>query len=258
MRKRTYSLWKGILIPIIIGGMAYGSNTLLGSPITKRENPARIEQIVENSEDVSNSLIAKARSFVANEIRTTHTTPAEKNQKSNDYQKPKEKQTQKPVQIPTTDFSKYTDEDLLARLVFAEGLPCPKDEKIAIAYSVVNRTRDGLKYNGEGSLRSVIFKANEKGIHQYSCLNKNDKALLFFENPEEYNAEKFRECLDVAEGVLSGKYKDPTNGANLYCLETQLESDDTPYWAGKTDLVDKVNTPSYWLHGFFKEHKSRK
>jgi len=110
----------------------------------------------------------------------------------------------------TLDFSKDTNEVLLARMLFGEARNCSDLEKVAIAYTAINRASDGKKWNGE-TIKESILKP-----WQYSCFNKDDPNREKLMNPEKYDAKSFEKCLQISRDVLSEKYKDQTNGATHY------------------------------------------
>ena len=111
----------------------------------------------------------------------------------------------------TSDFKDDSDEVLLARMLFGEARNCSKDEKIAIAFTALNRNKDGKKWNGEGNIKDVLLCK-----WQYSCFNSNDHNRAKLMDPETYDRVSFEACLDVARNVLNGNYKNPMDGATHY------------------------------------------
>lgn len=134
----------------------------------------------------------------------------------------------------TIDFLKDTDEILLARMIFGEARNCSNTEKVAVAYTAINRVNDHKKWNGE-TLREVILKS-----WQYSCFNKDDTNRKKLMNPEQYDSQSWKLCLNVAEEVLSKKVKDPTSGATHYFNPNIVSS--YPDWASKLTKVGKIQT----------------
>lgn len=110
----------------------------------------------------------------------------------------------------TDDFSKDSEEVLLARMLFGEAENCSDLEKVAIAYTAINRVNDGKKWNGE-TIKEVILKPK-----QYSCFNEKDPNKNKLKDPETYGPKTFLHCLKISRNVLAGKYNDPTNGATHY------------------------------------------
>ena len=119
------------------------------------------------------------------------------------------------------DFSDDSDVVLLARMLYGEGRDRSDAEKVAIAYSAINRINDGKKWNGV-DIRSVVLARK-----QYSCFNRNDtnrKKLMDPEN-KNYSPREWGKCLKISQDVLGGKLADPTGGATHY------HTGENPYWA---------------------------
>ena len=117
---------------------------------------------------------------------------------------------------PTPHFD-YTRRDvtMLAKLLFGEGRGANDNTLAAIAYSAVHRTIDG---RWQDSLQKVITSPR-----QYTSFNyDNPNFRLINSNPGDYektNRVEWKRALRIAEGVLSGKIKDPTKligGATSY------------------------------------------
>ena len=141
----------------------------------------------------------------------------------------------------TNDFAKDDDKTLLARMLFGEARSCSEQEKVAIAYTVLNRANDGKKWNGT-DVRSVILCP-----YQYSCFNQADPNRAKVMNPRGYDAKSWNECLRVAEEVLEGKYQDPTKGATHYHT---LSSN--PTWASSPKM-EKIGRIGNSAHTFYRE-----
>lgn len=144
-------------------------------------------------------------------------------------------------------FSKDTDEIILARMLFGETRSCSDLEKVAVAYTAINRVNDGKKWNGE-TLKEVILCPK-----QYSCFdakNPNRKELM---DPEKYDKSSFEDCLQIARGILENKYQDPTNGATHY-FNPELAN---PSWARSRSMKKigkiKVGEGKYSKHEFYLE-----
>ncbi len=135
----------------------------------------------------------------------------------------------------TRNLENENETYLLARMVYGEARGESKNEQIAVAYVALNRLKEKRFGN---NLKEVLLQP-----HQFSCFNRNDVNRTKLMNPE---AETFEQCLEVARGVLSGKYKDNTNGATHYFNPKQAN----PRWAGG---MQRTNTPSYLEHRFYKE-----
>ncbi len=155
-----------------------------------------------------------------------------------------EKMLMTPHTYKTDDFYKDTDEMLLARMLLGETEDCSEIEKIAVAYTAINRTNDGKKWNGE-TLQEVILKP-----YQYSAFNENLNAKL--KNPMTYNLNEFEICLELAKEILAGKYSDPTKGATHYLNPNHpdLKGKPLPSWTNSMEKIGRIEN-SY--HVFYKE-----
>jgi spore germination cell wall hydrolase CwlJ-like protein len=127
----------------------------------------------------------------------------------------------------------YTDVELLGKLIYGEARSCSDTEKIAVAYTALNRVSDGDPRNGD-TLREVILKP-----YQYSCFNSKDPNSAKIRSAHKNDPQVYRECLEIAEKVLSGKYKDPTNGAINYHTNNIAKK---PDWARKLDRIGRLKT----------------
>jgi len=141
----------------------------------------------------------------------------------------------------TRDFNSDPTYILLARMLLGEAEGCSKIEKIAIAYTAINRANDGKKWNGETLRESILMP------RQYSCFNKDSKKSRVLQNPLRYNAQEFLSCLKLSREILGNKYSDPTNGATHYYNPKLVK---TPYWAKKLIKIGKIKDSH---HIFYKE-----
>lgn len=144
-----------------------------------------------------------------------------------------------PLIYKVSDFNEDPDQVLLARMLLGEAEDCSKIEKIAVAYTAINRAKDNKKWNGK-NLKEVILKP-----YQYSCFNKEYNQSL--KDPMRYNEKEFISCLNLAEEILNGKYKDPTGGATYYYNPSKIKK---PNWAKKLKRIGRIKN-SY--HVFYKE-----
>jgi len=140
----------------------------------------------------------------------------------------------------TDNLESDPDDILLARLIFGEARGCSRLEKQAVAYTVINRANDNKKWNGT-TIKEAALKP-----WQYSCFNKNDPNRKKLMNPD-YNKQEFEDCLEVAREVISGKVKDPTNGATHYFNPNVVK----PSWARKLKKIGNLNGRT--IHEFYKE-----
>jgi spore germination cell wall hydrolase CwlJ-like protein len=144
----------------------------------------------------------------------------------------------------TDNFYKDTDEVLLARLLLGECENCSNAEKIAVAYTVINRMNDGKKWNGE-TLQEVILSP-----FQYSAFNENLNAKL--KDPMSYNSQEFQSCLQLAKEILAGKHSDPTSGATHYLnpRHPDLWGKPLPKWTEELINIGRIQNS---FHVFYKE-----
>jgi len=124
--------------------------------------------------------------------------------------------------VPTVDmpesvdneFSRDTEVMLLARTIFGEARGRSEKLKIAIGFTVLNR----MKVRDQ-ELREVVLDPS-----QYSCFLRSDPNFSLLKNPlskkltNEDRAE-WPKCFKLAEGLLVGKFKDPTHGATHFHTE---------------------------------------
>lgn len=137
----------------------------------------------------------------------------------------------------TQNFQGDSDEVSLARTLFGEARNCSDKEKIAIAYTIINRANDNVKWNG-ADIFSVVHKP-----WQYCCYNPKDANLPKVKNPLAYEPKAFLHCLNLSKKILAGEFSDPTRGATSYHEQTIL-----PYWAPKMKKVGQIDK-----HIFYKE-----
>ncbi len=138
-----------------------------------------------------------------------------------------------PKNYRISNFNEDPDQILLARMLLGEAEECSKIEKIAVAYTAINRANDNKKWNGE-TLKEAILKP-----YQYSCFNKEYNQPL--KNPMSYNQKEFISCLNLAEKILAGEYKDPTDGATYYYNPSKIKK---PRW---TKGLEKVGVKAEFL-----------
>lgn len=151
---------------------------------------------------------------------------------------PQSQPEQAKIDYRTNDFSRDSDAVLMARMLFGEARNCSKAEKIAIAYTAINRARDGKRWNGETVREAILARK------QYSCFNENDINRKKLMDPLRYGSKSFYECFDIAQKVLNGDYADSGNGATHYYASTINQ----PAWAGKMRRIGKIDK-----HIFYKE-----
>lgn len=137
--------------------------------------------------------------------------------------------------IPTVDnpgwtgsFSDDTEEILLARLILGETEGQPKEAKIGVGFTVLNRLKK-KNPNWGLSIREIILKKNQydgmwnKDTYQKvrDPLNDNSKERL----------QEWHESYEVVTGVLSGNLSDFSNGATNF--HSFKDPRNFPGWATK-------------------------
>jgi len=104
------------------------------------------------------------------------------------------------VDIGLEDYlHRCSDTALLARMLFGEARNCSRQEKVAVAYTALNRAKDGKKWNGSTIEEAILKK------YQYSCFNQSDPNRRKLIHPARYDRKAWIECLDVADEVLRKK-----------------------------------------------------
>jgi spore germination cell wall hydrolase CwlJ-like protein len=225
---REYRARKSMKKKYLLGGLAIavaGALACLGieyavnrnSELRLKDTPKRIEQRIFPDE-FYNNLERKLDINSASE-----TKPAER----------------KPVSYKTSNFSKDSDEVLLARMLFGEARNCSDEEKVAVAYTALNRAKDGKKWNGT-DIRGTVLKK-----WQYSCFNSSDPNREKLMNPEAYDSKAWEKCLEISTGVLAGKCQDPTNGATHYFNPSVV----SPKWAKSMERKEVKGTK----HEFYRK-----
>lgn len=149
----------------------------------------------------------------------------------------------------TTDFSEDDDATIAARVAFGEARGCDPLERAIIIRTLVNRARDGKRWNGE-TIKEVALMPS-----QYSCFNKGDSNRKKVMDPEEYGAEMFYECLRIARAVLKPNVIDTmSQGATNYFNPDVVKKPKGWKWErleeiGHIDLGDGKKTK----HKFYRE-----
>lgn len=138
------------------------------------------------------------------------------------------------------DFREDSEICLLARLILGEAAGASTIEKIAVAYSAINRTKWGK------SLKEVILAP-----YQYSCFNEGTDSSKFLKNPLKYEPEEFYQSLEISKKILAGKYKDPTRGATHYYNPRLVKK---PFWANKLFSLGRIplGNKKFTHHVFYK------
>lgn len=131
----------------------------------------------------------------------------------------------------TGDFNDDTDQMILARAIFGEARSNNYSDKarVAVGWSIRNRVDDS---RWADNYHDVITQKDH-----YSAFNLSDDNRPYVENPfwrnNDIDKRAWYNCFEIAGKVISGKVKDPTNGANHY-YDSSIP---TPYWATQKTLV---------------------
>jgi hypothetical protein len=152
-----------------------------------------------------------------------------------DKMKELEKKIDDVINYRTNDFNNDSLQILVARTLLGEAEGCFELEKVAIAYTALNRATDRKEWNGK-TLKEAILKSN-----QYSCFNKEKDSSIFLKNPLRHNKKEFLECLEIATKFLNGKYKDPTKGATSYANPNHPDlNGKSPDWGSKMTKIGRI------------------
>lgn len=135
----------------------------------------------------------------------------------------------------TEDYVSDSDCVLLARMIFGECDGCSEDEKVSVAYTAINRMKDGLGWNGD-TLREVILKP-----YQYSSFNSGLDHRV--RDPMRHNSRGFLDALRIAKEVLDYEHKDPTNGATHFINHEHpsFRNRELPKWTRDFYEIGKIN-----------------
>ena len=116
--------------------------------------------------------------------------------------------------------------EYMAKTVWGEARGEDKEGRIAVASVSLNR-KNKQGWMGK-TIKDVCLKK-----WQFSCWNENDPNLEKIKN---LKLEDLTEFLDIAYGVVSGMYEDPTSGSTHYYAKSMKSP---PKWAeGKEPVLD--------------------
>lgn len=135
--------------------------------------------------------------------------------------------------IPTVDEPKWTenfdddtDEILMARLILGEAENQPKEAKIGVGFTVLNRLKK-QNPNWGYSIREIILKDNQyDGMWNEHTYKKVRDPLS---DTSENRLQQWQESYEIAVGILSGKLSDTAKGATNFHSFKDLK--DFPSWA---------------------------
>lgn len=115
----------------------------------------------------------------------------------------------------TGDFRDDTDEMLLARLIFGEVNNEPREAKIWVAWSVINRTKAGSWW--PKTIKEAILQKD-----QYDPIKSSSGIYYKIINPLNYKDEgvadkkSWYECYEIAKDIISGKINNPTTATHFF------------------------------------------
>lgn len=141
--------------------------------------------------------------------------------------------------VSQDDQIEYSDQDIdiMARTIWGEARGEDKQGRVAVASVIRNRAIKSPAYNWPNTPKAVCRQP-----WQFSCWNSNDPNLPKMQALTDQNS-IFKECLAVAESVLSGQELDITKGADHYYAITI----NTPSWA-----IGKKPTVTIGHHRFYR------
>lgn len=102
---------------------------------------------------------------------------------------------------------------LLARMILGESERQPRETKIGVGYTALNRLEQGKPFWGY-SVREIILKEKQyDGMWNVNTYNKVRNPLGSL---SEIRKREWGDSYDVAERVIAGHIADPTNGATFF------------------------------------------
>ena len=145
----------------------------------------------------------------------------------------------------TGDFRDDTEEMLLARLIFGEVNNEPREAKIWVAWSVINRTKANSWW--PNTIKEVILQEG-----QYDPIKPKSSIYKKIINPLNYDGvgvadkKSWHECYEIARDVISGKIKNPATATHFVAgkdYKDWFEKNIVP----KSKFLKKIgNTYFYW------------
>lgn len=113
----------------------------------------------------------------------------------------------------TENFDDDSELMLLARLILGEAERQPREAKVGVGYTVINRLRGKKPFWGY-SVREIILKEG-----QYDGIWNDDtysKVRNPFELLSETRKKEWSESYDVAKSIITNNTEDPTDGATFF------------------------------------------
>jgi N-acetylmuramoyl-L-alanine amidase len=107
------------------------------------------------------------------------------------------------------------DLDVMARTLWGEARGEGPTGRIAVAWIIRNRVETDLGKDGKPDWWGEGIEGVCRKPWQFSCWNADDpnRPKLMAVTEADHN---FRDCLEIARGVLAGIIEDPTGGATQY------------------------------------------
>lgn len=134
----------------------------------------------------------------------------------------------------------YSEVECLAQNIYFEARGEPIKGQVAVAYVVLNRKNDERYPN---TFCSVI---KQGPVSDWFLLEKNKIVPLLHEcqfswwcdgrSDEPRDMYSWGRAIDIASGVINGKYEDPTGGA-LWYHNTEVN----PNWANRLSYATQIN-----------------
>lgn len=113
----------------------------------------------------------------------------------------------------TENFDDDGEIMILARLILGEAENQPREAKIGVGFTIINRLKEGKSFWGY-SIREIILKER-----QYDAIWNNDtysKVRDPFESSSETRKREWNESYDVAKNIIIHNVEDPTHGATFF------------------------------------------
>lgn len=135
----------------------------------------------------------------------------------------------------TGDFNDDPENILLARLIFGEAENQPKEAKIGVGFTIINRVKK-QRSNWGLNLKEVILKQN--AYDALWNLDRRDKARDPLNNSSPATKDAWNQSYDIAIGILDNSLSDPTSGATNFHSFTDKEN--FPFWASDENFKVKI------------------
>ena len=148
-------------------------------------------------------------------------------------------------------FAKYSERELLARMIFGEARNCIFDEKIWIGLTPINRINDGKKYTGQDSIKNILLKPK-----QYDCFDirrtnrENYKKII---HPEKYEPKAWEESLFVSTIILNDGLNYPNYRQTHYCKKELIGRLLEGKLKVNPEKIELINSLKKFKHQFYRE-----